>query len=352
MPIRALVLDDSMICRLRLREILQAEGDIEVVGEAANGDRVLELIDQTQPKVLLVDLQMPGTAGHATIERVMANRPLPIMVVTGLPAGARQAEVFESIRRGALELAAKPEHGDRTAEANLRRQVRRLSTVPVVRHVAGNLTRPSAITQLKPATTPASGDLRIIGVGASAGGPLAMAAMLSGLPHPCRAAVVVVQHLPVGFTKAFSEFLRARVPAPVRVVEKETKPEPGVIFVAPDDRHLMLTSSLTLAPTDSPPIEGHRPSVDVLFQSLADNLGSRASGVIMSGMGCDGVSGLLAMRRAGALTVAQSQDTCGVFGMPAAALKRGAAQLSHAPMDIAAVIGNWTNDHPPPVSLR
>jgi two-component system, chemotaxis family, protein-glutamate methylesterase/glutaminase len=345
MAIRAVILDDSLICRMRLREILEVGGEIEVVGEASSGDRVLELIDRTKPKVLLVDLEMPGVAGHATIERVMANRPLPILVVTGLPAGARGAEVFESIRRGALELATKPTNGDTRAEANLRQHVKRLSTVPVVRHVAGNLMRPSAITQLKPAAASTAGSQRVVGVGASAGGPLAMAAVLSGLPNPCRAAIVVVQHLPVGFTKAFAEFLRGRVPTPVRIVEHEARLEPGVIFLAADDRHVTVTRSHVRA-VESPAVEGHRPSVDVLFHSLAENLGSRAAGVILSGMGCDGVSGLLAMRAAGALTVAQSQDTCGVYGMPGAAMSRGAAQFSHAPLDIAALVGNWTNDHP------
>lgn len=346
MSIRALILDDSLICRIRLREILEVGGEIEVVGEANSGDRVLELIDRTKPKVLLVDLEMPGVAGHATIERVMANRPLPILVVTGQPGGTRQAEVFESIRRGALELAAKPISGDLRAEAALRLQVKRLSTVPVVRHVAGNLMRPSNITQLKP-NAPSLGSLRVVGVGASAGGPLALATVLAGLPSPCRAAIAVVQHLPIGFTKAFAEFLRSRIPAPVRIVENEVRLEPGVVYLSTDDRHLVITRTHARA-VESAAVEGHRPSVDVLFQSLADNIGARSAAVILSGMGCDGVAGMLAMRATGALTVAQSQDTCGVFGMPGAALARGAAQFSHAPLDVAALVGNWTNDHPLP----
>src|SRR5687768_2982831 len=106
--IRVLILDDSHICRVQLRSIVEVDGDIKVVGEAGNGDKVLQLIERTKPQVLLVDLEMPGTPGHATIERVMADHPLPILVVTGVPSGRRQAEVFEAIRRGALQLAAKP----------------------------------------------------------------------------------------------------------------------------------------------------------------------------------------------------------------------------------------------------
>ncbi len=343
MSIRALIIDDSTICRMQLRDILEDGGDIEVVGEASSGDGVLELIDRTRAKVLLVDLEMPGVAGHATIERVMANRPLPILVVTGLPAGARQAEVFESIRRGALELAAKPTRGDKAAERHLREQVKRLSSVPVVRHVAGNLARPSVIPRLSLERLSDVGDgPPIIGVGASAGGPMAMATMLSGLPLPCRAAIVVVQHLPVGFTKAFAEFLRGRIKAPVVVAERETRLSPGTVYVAPDDRHLQLTSATTVGPTHSESVEGHRPAVDVLFHSLARVAGGRAAAVLMSGMGCDGVSGMLAMRKAGCLTLAQSRDTCGVYGMPGAAMQRKAAQAEHTPLDIAALLGNWT----------
>jgi two-component system chemotaxis response regulator CheB len=345
-PIRALVLDDSVICRVRLKEILQADKDILVVGEGRNGDHILELIEKTSPQVLLVDLEMPGTAGHATIQRVMANRPLPILVVTGLPEGKRKAEIFESIRRGALELAAKPKHGDRQAESRLRAQVRQLSKVPVVRHVAGNILRPSAIAQLKPPGVSAmqrGEQSLVVGVGASAGGPMAMATMLSELAAFPEAAVVVVQHLPVGFTKAFAEFLQTRIEMKVEIVEGEARISPGVLFLAPDDKHLVMTPNWVLCAQNSPAVEGHRPSVDVLFHSLAQAAGCRAAGVIMSGMGCDGVSGLAAMREAGSLTVAQDQASCGVFGMPAAALSRGAAQSAHAPKEIAVVIGNWVH---------
>ncbi len=345
-PIRALVLDDSTICRIRLKDILEVDRDIKVVGEAGNGDRVLELIERTSPNVLLVDLEMPGTAGHATIERVMANRPLPILVVTGLPEGARKAEVFESIRRGALELAAKPIAGDFAAERRLRAQVRQLSTVPVVRHIAGKLTRPSSIKQLKPPTIePDTGQVAppLIAVGASAGGPMAMATTLAALDPKFGGAVAVVQHLPKGFAKAFVEFLAGRVHMPVRMVDGPVHFESGCIYVAPDDQHLAMVSSRTLNVVTDAPVEGHRPAVDVLFHSVSRFAGFRAAGVIMSGMGTDGVNGLKAMRLSGALTVAQDQATSGVFGMPGAAIERGSAQQSHPPLEIAAVVTNWTH---------
>jgi two-component system, chemotaxis family, protein-glutamate methylesterase/glutaminase len=341
--IRVLILDDSHICRVQLRSIVEADGDIKVVGEAGNGDKVLQLIEKTEPQVLLVDLEMPGTPGHATIERVMADHPLPILVVTGVPSGRRQAEVFEAIRRGALQLAAKPTLGDRVAEAGLRAQVRQLAGIPVVRHMAGRKHRVSAVEHPSVLPLPPSGDSAlplIIGVGASAGGPMALAAMLADLPPSLNAAIAVVQHLPNGFTHAFAQFLQGRVRLPVQVVEGSVRPECGRIYVAPDDRHLILERR-RFAPANAPPIEGHRPSVDALFRSLATECQSRSTGVLMSGMGRDGVDGLLRMRQAGALTLAQDEASCGVFGMPMSAIKDGAVSAAHPPPVLARVVEEW-----------
>jgi two-component system chemotaxis response regulator CheB len=343
-PIRVLILDDSEICRAQLRAILEADGDIKVVGEAHNGANVLELIERTHPNVLLVDVEMPGTPGHVTIERVMANHPLPILVVTGVPTGTTEAGVFEAIRRGALQLAAKPLRGDRAAEAGLRVQVKRLARIPVVRHVAGKLgvASPSgALPRLSAAPARPEGALPlVVGVGASAGGPMALATMLEALPQSFGAAVAVVQHLPIGFAHAFADFLQNRTSLPVRIVDKPERVEVGRIYVAPDAQHLALEGKL-LTPVSSAPVEGHRPSVDVLFRSLVASCGARAAGVLMSGMGRDGVAGLSSMRRVGALTLAQDEASCGVFGMPMAALREGAAESTFPPVTLARVLDDW-----------
>jgi two-component system chemotaxis response regulator CheB len=244
-PVRALILDDSTICRDRLRDILTRGREIVVVGEAENGDRVLELIKKTNPTILIVDLQMPGTGGLETVERVMANHPLPILVLTGQPSSVGQKAVFESIRRGALDLAEKPRRADPTAEARLYDLVRELSRVPVVRHVAYNLGAPRARARgARPSSRPprtAPGTLvPVIGIGASAGGPLGVAAVLSGLLPVLPAAVAVVQHLPKGFANAFAEFLRVRTTLPITVVSHRTPIRAGQLYLATDDRHLVI----------------------------------------------------------------------------------------------------------------
>lgn len=180
----------------------------------------------------------------------------------------------------------------------------------------------------------------LVGVGASAGGPMALATMLAALPASFGAAVAVVQHLPEGFTRAFADFLQNRASLPVRVVEEPLRPDPGVVYVAPDARHLALEGKV-LTPVSTPPVEGHRPAVDVLFRSLAAHCGPRAAGVLMSGMGRDGVLGLASMRRAGAITLAQDEASSGVFGMPMAALKEGAAESAFPPVALARVLDDW-----------
>jgi two-component system, chemotaxis family, protein-glutamate methylesterase/glutaminase len=344
--VRALILDDSAICRRQLHDILEAEGDIEIVGEAASGDQVLELIVRTSPGILLVDLQMPGTGGHETIEQVMAHHPLPILVVTGQPQDRRGDTVFESIRRGALDLAEKPAPSDERAHARLRAMVRMLASVPVVRHVAGNLGRrldPESLRQIATSAPPAGSEtgVPVIGIGASAGGPTPLAQVLAGLPRGFPAAIAVVQHLPPGFSPSFAEFLRARTPLNVTIPAGRCKIVAGSVYLAPDGAHLVAEDRGHLGCSLASPIEGHRPAASALFESLAKICGARSAGVVLSGMGRDGVSGLASMRLTGALTLAQDRDSSAVFGMPRAALEAGAAQAATDPPGLVRALMRW-----------
>jgi two-component system, chemotaxis family, protein-glutamate methylesterase/glutaminase len=356
MTIRVLLLDDSAICRAQLRAILEQDEQIEVVGEAHNGDQVLRLIDEVMPQILLVDLQMPGTGGQETIERVMAHQPLPILIVTGQPEGVRRQAVFEAVRRGALDLAEKPAHGDYKAEQRLRAMVRELSRVRVVRHVAGKLNRrdgaPGLPTPIPPRPMDGSNSPLLVGVAASAGGPRPLVSLLSGWPADFAAAVAVVQHLPNGFTAAFAEFLQSRVPQRVSIVKHITRFEPGHVYLAGDDEHLVALSDKQLGPDRSAPLEGHRPAATVLFSSLAARLGARACGVVLSGMGRDGVAGLLKMKARGGLTLAQEELGCAVYGMPKAALEAGACVAALDPVSLAREVSTWVSLQPTPGHSR
>jgi two-component system chemotaxis response regulator CheB len=350
MTIRVLILDDSAICRTQLREILEQDDQIQVVAEANNGDQVLRLIDEASPQILLVDLQMPGTGGQETIERVMAHQPLPILIVTGQPEGVRRQAVFEAIRRGALDLAEKPQHGDAKAEARLRAMVRELARVRVVRHVAGKLSRrdgaPGLPTPIPPRPLDGSSSPLAVGVAASAGGPRPLVSLLGAWPVDFAAAVLVVQHLPNGFTPAFAEFLQSRIALRVTIVTQLTRLEPGRVYLANDDEHLIALSDKQIGPDRGPALDGHRPAATVLFESLAARLGARSCGVILSGMGKDGVAGLVKMKARGALTLAQEENGCAVYGMPKAAVESGAVVAALDPIALAREVSGWVSLQP------
>lgn len=321
-PIRVVIVDDSSICRDVLREILERDGDIQVVGEAADGAEAREAVARLRPSLATIDVDMPGIDGLTAIGRIMAENPLPLLVVTGRPAEQRSHTLFEAVRRGALDLLPKPTLGNPEEAQALRTLVRRLASVPVVRHLPTRSMNPPRVR-----AAPAGPTLvRVIGIGASAGGPAAVAEVLAALPRESTACVAVVQHLLGGFARPFCEFLRRNCALEVRLVEGEVPWRPGTVLVAPDDRHLVAAPLERFTLSDAPPEGGHRPAVDVLFESLAAAYGKAAAGVVLSGMGDDGARGLAAIARAGGLTIAQSAEGCAVYGMPRAAVERGAAQ--------------------------
>jgi two-component system chemotaxis response regulator CheB len=332
--IRVVVVDDSSLCRAVLREILERDGAIEVVGESADGAEALEMVARLRPQLATIDIEMPGTDGLTAIGRIMAACPLPILVVTGRPAGERSHTLFEAVRRGALDLFPKPSLDDLEEGRALRALVRSLAAVPVVRHLPTTSMRAAAHF----AWTSTQDRVRVIGIGASAGGPSAVAAVLAALPPGMPACVAVVQHILPGFARPFCEFLRHNSRLAIQLVDEEVAWHPGTVFVAPDERHLVARPNDRFAPSDAPPECGHRPSVDVLFRSLADVHGKTAAGVVLSGMGDDGTRGLAAMTQAGALTLAQSEEGCAVYGMPKTAIERGAARRAVPLGDIAGVL--------------
>lgn len=348
--LRVLVLDDSIVCRAQLKSFLEHDGDIEVVDQGASGEDVVTRIERHRVELLVVDLQMPRMGGHETISAVMSARPIPILVVTGTPLGALKAAVFESIRRGALDLFEKPEARDAPAQARLRQTVRRLAHVPVVRHVAGRLAAapasgadqsPGRPTPPVRSTHSDAAPPAVIGIASSAGGPLALATLVSALSLDVPASILIVQHLPTSFARAFVEFLANRTSLRVEPVLARMHLRPGTVYTVGGDTHLGLASDSEVAPIAGEHRSGHRPSADVMFESLARHAGERAAGVVLSGMGEDGAVGLRALRKRGGLCLAQDQKTAVVWGMPRAALELGGAEAAHAPPELARRVEEW-----------
>lgn len=346
---RAVVVDDSAICRVQLREWLEADGDVEVVGVAADGESAIDLITKLRPDVATIDLRLPGMSGLEVVTLLMARSPLPLLVLTGDPTGDDPELAFEAIRRGALDLLLKPSADDEDAIRSLRAHVRWLATVPVVRHLDGHRAEPGGrpIDGHHPAAEPASRILEfhppepsqpvrwtprpraanepvLVGIAASAGGPSALATVLGSLPADLPGCLAIVQHLPKGFAPSFVSFLQARCSLTVRLAEPGLVPRVRTVVLAPDDHHLEVIDG-RFALTAGPPVDGHRPSGTVLLRSLAQ-LGGSAIGVVLSGIGRDGADGLRAMRERHAITFAQDATSSVVYGMPRAAVEENAVQ--------------------------
>ena len=317
---RVLVVDDSAIAREVLADQLEEDGDLRVVGTAADGDAAIAAVADLRPDVVTMDIQMPGGGGLEAIEQIMARHPVPIVVVS---ARARDDQTlpFEAVSRGALEVAVKPA-SDADAAA-LRAAVRRVAGIPVIPHVrALRVARQLPMPIIKPPPNAP----RVVGLASSAGGPAALDVVLGALPATLPACVAVVQHLPPGFVASFATYLRSRTPLEVVLVEPGVPQEvkPGRLVLAAGDHHLVAVSPRMFSAVNDPPLRGHRPSATMMFSSLARVHGDRALGVILTGIGDDGATGLAELREKGALTIGQDEATSAVYGMPAAAVKAGA----------------------------
>lgn len=322
---RVLVVDDSAIVRKVLSDILSAQPDLEVVGTAPDPYVARDKILALAPDVLTLDIEMPRMDGLTFLKRIMRFHPLPVIVISSLAQSSTRS-AMEALTEGAVDVLAKPggpySVGDLKEDLPRRVRAAARSQVPAARaaHSPARVSARSADTQ---------GGLRqmVIALGASTGGTQAIERVLTALPA-AMPPIVITQHIPPVFSAAFAERLNKVCALEVREAKGGEMLSPGVAWIAPGDRHLLLDkagSGWRIRLDDSPKVCYQRPSVDVMFRSVSAALGSSALGVLMTGMGSDGAEGLLAMRRAGAETVAQDEASCVVFGMPREAIRLGAA---------------------------
>lgn len=346
---RLLLIGGSPASRRLLRQVLEAERDIEVVRELSETDAVLSVLPAVAPDVIAIDESALPQAGLAIIECIMSEAPLPIIVLSELTPDPRDETLIAVTRRGVMAVVAKPTRSDRAGAAALRTSVRRLARTAVVRHLRSAPSRRgphpgpgrTALPQGPP--LPASRDAaasppEVVGIGSSAGGPTALVAILAELPKNFPACVLVVQHLLPGFAAPFAAFLQTHTALPVKVARELQPIVAGQILLAPDSAHLIVRSRGSCGELDEPLVNGHRPSVDKLLESIARIYRTTAIGVILSGIGTDGTAGLRAIREQGGLTIAQDGQSAAVNGMPRSALESGAAELSLTPPAIAQML--------------
>jgi two-component system chemotaxis response regulator CheB len=329
-PIRVLVVDDSALIRSVLREIIGSQPDMEVVGVAPDPIVAREMIRRLDPDVLTLDVEMPRMDGLDFLEKLMRLRPMPVVMVSTLTE--RGSEItMRALELGAVDFVTKPkisiqngmqDYADTIADkirAAARARIRR--TPPPA--AAGSAAAPALLQSLG---NPLASSEKLIIIGASTGGTEAIKEFLIQMPPDCPG-ILIVQHMPEGFTRSFAQRLDGLCRIAVAEATHGERVLPGHAYLAPGHSHLLLARSganYVTALDQGPPVNRHRPSVDVLFRSAALHAGKNAVGVILTGMGRDGAAGMLEMRQAGAWNVAQDEASCVVFGMPREAIAAGA----------------------------
>lgn len=338
MTIKVLVVDDSAVMRKLLTEMINADPALEVVGSAPDAHAAREMIKTLNPDVVTLDVQMPRMDGLEFLERLMRLRPTRVVMVSAFTAAGSET-TLRALELGAVDFIGKPradnpgaikEYAEELAEkirAAAQARIRRLATsIPSVETPAPAPT--SAVAPRVPSSMRGAASGTILFVGASTGGTEAIKDFLLGFPADCPP-TLVVQHMPENFTASFAKRLDGLCQPHVVEAQGGEKVEPGIVYIAPGHSHLLIKRVGTGYVTElssAPPVNRHRPSVDVLFDSAAGLVGKNAVGVILTGMGKDGAQGLLRMRQAGARTFGQDEASCVVYGMPREAAIVGAVE--------------------------
>lgn len=351
MSIRVLLVEDSPVAIIILKRILSASPDINVVGTARTGKEALAMVPTVKPDVICTDFHMPQMNGLEFIQEVMADFPRPILVISASVQTDDTQNVFQLLNAGAVDVFPKPQTGLASdyelIGQELIRKIKILSGVKVfTKHrKTSNFHRnlnsaslsspkgfkiPSEQTQSlfrsKINNFRSDKPIKLIGIGASTGGPQALHTILTQLPRNFPVPIVCIQHISEGFLQGLVNWLNGECHLPVKVAESGELPQAGTIYFAPERYHLELNSLGRFAYSHTPPLAGHRPSVTVTFESIAHFYGANSAGILLTGMGRDGADGMHAIANSGGFTIAQNQESSVVFGMPAEAIALGAAQ--------------------------
>jgi two-component system chemotaxis response regulator CheB len=351
--IKVLIVDDSAVVRQVARAALEADGGIEVIAAVSDPVFALERMKQNWPDVIVLDIEMPRMDGLTFLRKIMSERPTPVVICSTLAERGAEA-TMSALAAGAVSIITKPKMGLKQflqdGADDIVSAVRAASKANVRRLASGSAPAPAklsadavlAIDRHPPLAALGKTTDAVVAIGTSTGGTQALETVLTALPAVCTG-IVVVQHMPEMFTAMFAERLDSLCAIEVREARNGDRVLPGRALIAPGGRHMMLKRSgaqYVVEVIDGPLVNRHRPSVDVLFRSVAQVAGGNALGIIMTGMGDDGARGMKEMHDAGARTVAEAESTCVVFGMPKEAIKLGGVDkilpLDQIPREIVA----------------
>ena len=352
---RVLIVDDSPTQRLLLRELLERYSDMEVVGEAANGIEALELCHRLDPDLVTMDIRMPHMDGFEAIRHVMAETPRPIVVLTSSFSDREMGTSFKALDYGALMVLGKPTslNDPKNRPEQIVHQLKAMAGVKVVRRrLEGMVRRRADNDKLRLQKVSERPEIKLICIGASTGGPPAVRTVLEKLDVKTAPPICLVQHINASFVKSLAQWLTETTPFAVTPAKNRELMRQGRVYLAPENVHLTLYNHELIHLDESPPFDNHRPSVTAMFNSAAKNVGPAALGILLTGMGKDGGSGLLAMRQAGGLTIAQDEASCVVYGMPKAAVELDAARQVLPLTEIAASVNAAVTEHKSKSSLK
>ncbi len=356
-PIRIVVIDDSPTVRDMLSAILASAPGMQIVGTGVNGEEALSLVNRLKPDVVTMDIRMPKMNGLEATRRIMRDMPTRIVIVADNMMHAATDLTFEALKAGALTVVRKPGLHDAETCDKVVQAVRLMADVPVVHHwarVEGGWQQAEGRIADQKAAIPEShskirtpkSEIKMIGIASSTGGPAALSTVLRVLPADFPFPILVVQHVTPGFAVGLAEWLDTQTRLSVSVAGQGAVPRPGTVLIAPDDYHMQVDMRGTVELIKEPPYKGLRPSANYLFASLARAFGSRAIGIVLTGMGNDGIDGLEALHLTGGLTLAQDQPSCVVYGMPREAIARGAVDQVLSLDQIALALVNWRDERP------
>lgn len=335
--IKVLIVDDSPLVQETLAKGIARDPDLEVVGRASDPFMARDKILELQPDVMVLDVEMPRMNGIEFLRRLMPQYPIPVVMISGY-----SANVFEALNTGAVDFVAKPDLSRAQAwESMINELVIKIKTASTaqVGHWKKDPDSTQPVARISPETT-----CHIIAIGASTGGTDAISRLLKSF-EVTTPGIVIVQHMPAGFTSMYAQRLNNSCTIEVKEARTGDEVHPGLALLAPGDYHMEIKKSGSKYTAECKPgerVNGHCPSVDVLFNSVAANAGNKAIGVILTGMGNDGAQGLLAMRKKGARTIGQDEPSCVVYGMPRVAFEIGAVEkqvpLERMPQTICSLL--------------
>jgi two-component system chemotaxis response regulator CheB len=328
-PVRVLVVDDSALMRKLIPQILETDNSIQVVGTAMDGNFGLKKIEDLKPQVITLDLEMPGMGGLDMLKEIMRRHRIPVIVVSSHSTQGASI-TLKALSLGAFDFVPKPTDVSSRMQESARELIAKIKAAAQSRgiQIAAPSELPGTVVRRKVSLGDKRQPTKIVAIGISTGGPQSLQYLLSHLPHDFPGTFVVVQHMPEGFTEMFAKRLDECCALNIKEAQSGDLLLAGRVLICPGSRHLKV-KRLPLGDvavlSDEPRVNGHRPSADVLFKSVAEEFGDQAVGLLMTGMGEDGAHGLGLIKAAGGMTIAQSEHSCVVFGMPKAAIERGHA---------------------------